>query len=107
MDIDLTINSILNQSVEQKLYKILLIISVNGINSKLIFPKQIKSLKKLKKIRIIIIKKELNLQTKLIIAIKEYPQNPILIIKYLFKYIKILFIYYILLKLKIINNYNI
>ena len=80
MDIDLTINSILNQSVEQKLYKILLIISVNGINSKLILPKQIKSLKKLKKIRIIIIKKELNLQTKLIIAIKEYPQNPILII---------------------------
>ena len=54
MDIDLTINSILNQSVEQKLYKILLIISVNGINSKLILPKQIKSLKKLKKIRIII-----------------------------------------------------
>lgn len=79
-NINLIINSILNQNVNQSLYKILLIASNKEIPNKYFLPKSILLLINLKKIKLIMIDSKINLQTKLIVAIKYYPNNPILII---------------------------
>ena len=76
--IDITINSILSQNVDKSLYKIILIISKK--EKKYHIPQSILSLIKLKFLRLIVINSKINSQTKLIITMKEYPNNPILII---------------------------
>jgi len=74
------IESILNQNCHHSYYEIMLIVSKKEIKDINTLPKSILLLKKNKKIRLILINKEINLQTRLIIANKEYPKNPILII---------------------------
>ena len=74
------IYSILEQKIDNCLYKILLILPQKEFNKKIKIPKNILFLVNLKKIRILLIKNVINLQTRLIIAMKEYPKNPILII---------------------------
>ena len=77
---DKVIKSILSQNVHLSYYKIILIISKKEIKNINIIPKSILLLKKYNKIRLIFSDVDINLQTRLIIAIKEYPKNPILII---------------------------
>ena len=74
------IYSIIEQGVNNHLYKILLIIPQQKITKKLKLSKMLIFLVNLNKIRIILLKNRLNLQTRLILAMKEYPKNPILII---------------------------
>lgn len=74
------INSILEQNVERSLYKIFLILSNQDFKNESIIPKEILILEKSNKIRIFIMTNELNQQSRLIITIKEYPKNPILLI---------------------------
>ena len=74
------IESILNQNCQHSFYKIILILSKKEIKDLNALPQSILLLQKLKKIRLILIDTEINLQTRLIIGIKEYPKNPILII---------------------------
>ena len=72
------IYSILDQNVSQEFYEILIILEVE-IDELIYMSKELLFLFNEKKIKIITTKK-LNLQTRLIFAIKEYPMNPILII---------------------------
>ena len=74
------IYSILEQKVDNHLYKILLILPKNIFYKKFKLPIILLFLANLNKIRILLIKKKLNLQTRLILAMKEYQKNPILII---------------------------
>ena len=76
----MVIESILNQNCHHSYYKIILIISKKEIKNINILPKSILLLEKNNKIRLILIDTDINLQTRLLIAIKEYPKNPILII---------------------------
>ena len=76
----MVIDSILNQNCLHSSYKIILILSKKEIKFLNNLPKSIFLLKKYNKIRLILIDSDINLQTRLIIAIKEYPKNPILII---------------------------
>lgn len=77
---NLVIESILSQNYDRSSYKIILILSKKEIKDINILPESILLLKKYNKIRLIMIDSNINLQTKLIVAIKEYPKNPILII---------------------------
>jgi len=77
---NMVIESILNQNCHNSYYKIILIISKKEIKNINILPKSIFLLEKNNKIRLILINTDINLQTRLLIAIKEYPKNPILII---------------------------
>lgn len=77
---NMAIESILNQNCHNSYYKIILIISKKEIKNINILPKSILLLVKNNKIRLILINTDINLQTRLLIAIKEYPKNPILII---------------------------
>jgi hypothetical protein len=72
------IYSILDQNVSQILYEILIILDIE-INELLHISKELFFLFNEKKIKIITTRK-LNLQTRLTLAIKEYPMNPILIV---------------------------
>lgn len=74
------IESILNQNYNHSYYKILLILSRKEIKDIITLPKSILFLVKYNKIKLKFIDTDINLQTRLIIAIKEYPKNPILII---------------------------
>ena len=74
------INSILEQNIDQSLYKIILFLSNKEFKNKLSIPKEILFLEKSNKIRIIMIENVLYLQYILIYSINEYPKNPILII---------------------------
>ena len=74
------INSILEQNVRQSLYKVLLILSYKEFESKKKIPQEILLLEKSDKISIFLIENELNLQIRLIYAMKKFPKNPILII---------------------------
>ena len=74
------IYSILEQNIDRKLYNILLILSIKEFKSELDIPQEIVFLEKSNTIRIIILKKELNLLCRLTYSINEYPNNPILII---------------------------
>ena len=74
------IESILNQNCHHSSYKIILILSKKEIKDFNNLPKSFLLLKKYNKIRLILNDEDINLQTRLIIAIKEYPKNPILII---------------------------
>lgn len=73
------INSILLQNVDSSLYKIVLIVS-NLDFYKMDMPNKLLSLEKENKIRIIFLKNRLNTQSKLVVAMKEFPYNPVLII---------------------------
>ena len=77
---NIIIESILRQKPDQSSYKIILILSKKEIKDINTIPKSILFLKKYNKIRLIFSDEDINLQTRLIIAIKEYPKNPILII---------------------------
>ena len=77
---NIIIESILSQKPEQSSYKIILILSRKEIKDKNSLPKSILFMEKYNKIRLIFTDEDINLQTRLIIAIKEYPKNPILII---------------------------
>ena len=74
------IYSILEQKVDNHLYKILLILSKKLFKIKFKLPIILLFLVNLNKTRILLIKKKMNLQTRLILAMKEYQKNPILII---------------------------
>ena len=72
------IYSILDQNVSQIFYEILIILDIE-INELTHISKELLFLFNEKKIKIITTRK-LNLQTRLTLAIKEYPMNPILIV---------------------------
>ena len=72
--------SILKQNVDDSSYKILLFLSKNDFNDKNQIPNNLIILEKKKKKRIIIIDNNINSQNRLIYVIKEYPNNPILLI---------------------------
>lgn len=72
------IESILNQNYNHFMYQILLILSKKEIKDINTLPNLF--LKKNNKFRLKLIDEDINLQTKLVIAIKEYPNNPILVI---------------------------
>lgn len=74
------INSILFQSVDESIYNILLILSKFDFENNETIPNSLQTLSDSKKIEILIIDQILNNQSKLLIAIKKYPNNPILII---------------------------
>ena len=74
------IDSILKQNVDNLFYKIILILSKYDFKNKNILPNKLLSLERKSNLRIILIDNIINSQTRLIIAIKEYPNNPILII---------------------------
>ena len=74
------INSILKQNVDNSLYQILLIFSKYDFKDKKDLPNKLLSLEKSNLLRIIIFENNINSQTKLIIAMKEYQNNSILII---------------------------
>lgn len=78
--LDKAIYSILAQNVNKKLYKFLLILYTKENRAKIIIPKQSLLLFNMKKIKIVFLKKNFNLQSRLILAINEYPMNPILIV---------------------------
>ena len=77
---NLIIESILNQNCHHSFYKIILILSKKEIKDLNNLPKSILLFKKLNKIRLLLVDTEISLQTRLILSIKEYPNNPILII---------------------------
>ena len=80
------INSILLQSVDKSLYNILLILSKFDFKNNETIPDSLQELSNSKKIEILILEQILNSQSKLLIAIKQYPNNPILIINDNFVY---------------------
>ena len=74
------INSILDQNINKTLYKILLIFSKKEIKGQLNLSKKILFFVNINKIRIVFMKNRLNLQTRLIFAMKLFPLNPIIIV---------------------------
>ena len=72
--------SILEQNVEYYKYKIILILSKFDLKRKDI-PKKLLNIEKFNQLRIIFIKNNLTTQSNLLIGMKYYPSNPILIIK--------------------------
>ena len=74
------IKSIIDQNVNKDLYQILLILSLKEYKTKSELPNNILLLENSNEIKILLTKRKITNQTKLIVAIKEYPNNPILII---------------------------
>ena len=79
-NVEKVINSILNQNVHYSLYKIILFLSKNEFNNNNAIPSELLSLKKSKKIRVFLINENFTSQSRLLLAMKTYPNNPILII---------------------------
>ena len=79
-NIENVVNSILEQNVDHSLYKIILILSKLDFNNNNEIPTNIKLLEQSHKLRILLINNNLNSQSRLIFAIKKYPNNPILLI---------------------------
>lgn len=79
-NIENVVNSILEQNVDHSLYKIILILSKLDFNNKNEIPTNIKLLEQSHKLRILLINNNINSQSRLIFAIKKYPNNPILLI---------------------------
>ena len=79
-NIEKIIDSILEQKVDSSSYKIILILSYFEYKKIKVFPKKLLILLIAGKFRLIIRYEKLNLQSRLIIAINEYPDNPILLI---------------------------
>lgn len=79
-NVEKVVNSILNQNVDHSLYEIILILSKKDFNYNSEIPSKLISFKESKKLRILLINESLTSQSRLIIAMKEYPKNPILII---------------------------
>lgn len=78
-NIESIIYSILKQNVDCSLYKILLILSKNDFVYYNI-PENIIILEKANKLRILLVDKKLDSQSRLIYTMKEYPNSPILLI---------------------------
>ena len=74
------INSINAQNISKDLYEIALILSLRDYKNRNELPSKIQSFEKSQIIKIILIKEELNNLSKLLTALKEYENNPILII---------------------------
>ena len=74
------IYSILEQNVNKKLYKFLLILFKKEKREKIIIPKESLLLFNIEKIKVVLLKNKFNLQSRLVLAIKKYPMNPILIV---------------------------
>ena len=72
--------SILKQNVEFSKYKIILILSKFNLKRRDI-PKKLLDIEKMNQLRIIFIKNNLTTQSNLLIGLKYYSSNPILIIK--------------------------
>ena len=72
--------SILKQNVEYSKYKIILILSKFNLKRRDI-PKKLLEIEKINQLRIIFIKNNLTTQSNLLIGLKYYSSNPILIIK--------------------------
>ena len=79
-NIENVVNSILEQNIDHSLYKIILILSKLEFNNNNEIPRNIKLLEQSHKLRILLINNNLNSQSRLIFAIKKYPNNPILLI---------------------------
>ena len=79
-NIEKVIYSILNQNVDYSYYKIVLFLSKNEFDEKNQIPNFLKILEKSNYIRLIIIDYILNYQNILVYTIKNYPNNPILLI---------------------------
>lgn len=79
------INSIIEQNIDQKLYEILLILSKKDYQNIIQLPKTIQYLEQTQKIRILIVNEYLTEQKRTLITMKNYANNPILIINNLFK----------------------
>ena len=80
MNAEKTIFSILEQKVEYSKYKIILILSKFDLKREDI-PKKLLKIEKINQLRIIFIKNNITTQSNLLIGLKYYPLNPILIIK--------------------------
>ena len=80
MNAEKVIFSILEQNVEYTKYKIILILSKFDLERKDI-PKKLLEIVKINQLRIIFIKNKLTTQSNLLVGLKYYPSNPILIIK--------------------------
>ena len=80
------INSILFQSVDKSLYDILLILSQFDFEKNVKIPDSLQKLTKTKGIEILLIDQKLNSQSNLLIAMKKYPNHPILVINDNFVY---------------------
>ena len=80
------INSILFQSVDKSLYDILLILSKFDFENNEKIPDSLHKLSNTKRIEILLIEQIINNQSNLLIAMKKYPNNPILIINDNFVY---------------------
>ena len=74
------INSIIEQNIDNALYEILIILLSKDFKKIEELPNNIQFLEKEKKIKMLFIKEDINNQSKLLIAMKEYKNNPILII---------------------------
>ena len=74
------INSILQQNIDESLFKILLFLSLDEFNDNNILPKEFVVLEKLNKIKIVFIKQKITNLVRTIITLKKYKNNPIIII---------------------------
>ena len=74
------INSILQQNVNEELYEILLMLSLNEYNNIIQLPKELQILENSKKIKIKYIKQNITNKLRTIITIKENKYNPIIFI---------------------------
>ena len=79
-NLQLTIKSILNQDVERDFYEIILFVSKKYSKKKFRLPEYFISFLELNRIILKFLNSKINLQTRLIEAINEFPNNPILII---------------------------
>lgn len=79
-NVEKVIDSILKQNVDTSFYIIILILSKYDFKKKNELPKKLLLLEKTNILRIIFIDSNINSQTRLIVAMKEYPNNSILLI---------------------------
>ena len=77
---NIIINSIIENNVINDLYEILLILSYTEYETISLLPKEIQLLEKLKKIKILFVKGKLTNQRRILITMKQYRNNPLLII---------------------------
>jgi len=74
------INSIIEQSIDQNLYEILLILSYNEYDNVFQLPETIQFLEKSNKIRLLFVKEYISKLKRTLITMKLYANNPILIV---------------------------
>jgi hypothetical protein len=74
------INSIFQQNIDESLFEILLILSLDEFNDNNNLPKEFHILEKLNKVKIVFIQQKITNLVRTIITIKKYKNNPIIII---------------------------